>query len=193
MTADIDTAALRALAEAAESMRWEPVRTERGGIEIRDENFNRFGSDLPDAAYIAAANPAAVIALLDRLERAEAKIAEAWDEGYDEAEHYERGAWNFVPKNPYRSGEDSTVSVAFFRPRSHRVLDQLLAVEPPQLDPLGDAASRLADGLGITRQAAKRHLFALAYGAGDARIDLDQIVDWMLDAEAHDHTVKEES
>jgi hypothetical protein len=82
---DIDLAALKAKAKAVEA-----------GI----------GHMWVEAhAFQETANPATVIALLDRLKRAEAKIAEAWDEGYDEAKHYERGGWNFVPKNPYRSGE----------------------------------------------------------------------------------------
>lgn len=89
----VDVGALRALAEAATPGRWHSlggwVAYESGGCTCGAgagslpheggcglEEF--VTTTRPDAAFIAAANPAAITALLDRLAAAEGALARVW-------------------------------------------------------------------------------------------------------------------
>lgn len=70
---DIDTSRLRALAEAAGSEQWH--LSKYGSVMDVTNNFEIVPAEMAsdDKAFIAAANPAAIIALLDRLEALEQK------------------------------------------------------------------------------------------------------------------------
>lgn len=75
---DIDTAALRMAAEGATPGPWE---AEHRGFDVYETHSQHgdvvaeAGLSPRDAAYIAAASPDVVLALLDRLKAAEAKLA----------------------------------------------------------------------------------------------------------------------
>lgn len=116
--ADLDLAALRALAEKATPGQWIAARTSWGmtvehsaGEMLFVETYGVTWTPNPaDAEFIAAFNPSAALALLARVEEAEARIADAWDEGFmDRARrdiwHAPRGAVPRPPAslNPYRS------------------------------------------------------------------------------------------
>lgn len=66
----IDLKALRAAAVAATPGEWNRRRT-FGQLNVQDDKFMLNDAD---ALFIAAANPAVVLELLDRLERAEAEV-----------------------------------------------------------------------------------------------------------------------
>lgn len=95
MTETIDTANLRALAEAATSGPWTFIRhtgPSTMGEHSASDDWTIFGPEerqicyeggrpsLGDPDYIAAANPATIIALLDRLAAAEARNATLTDD-----------------------------------------------------------------------------------------------------------------
>ena len=79
---EIDTQRLRALAEAATPGLWEAAQGASGGWWI-ESPYTATVADIDidslcpeaDAQHIAAANPATILALLDRLEAAEAAVA----------------------------------------------------------------------------------------------------------------------
>jgi len=74
----IDTTKLRELAQKATPGPWEQINhivfTETGDLEWVVANA-RSGNSIIDAEYIAAANPATVLALLDELERTQGSVA----------------------------------------------------------------------------------------------------------------------
>jgi hypothetical protein len=74
----IDTDALRKLCKSATPGPWEQINhivfTETGDLEWVVANA-RSGNSIIDAEYIAAANPATVLALLDELDRTKGSVA----------------------------------------------------------------------------------------------------------------------
>ena len=74
----IDTTKLRELANKATTGPWEQINhivfTETGDLEWVVANA-RSGNSIIDAKYIAAANPATVLALLDDLEKTQGSVA----------------------------------------------------------------------------------------------------------------------
>lgn len=128
-----DLTALRELAEKATPGPWEaestrfgydahetPYVTPKTGMYNVAQFYNQ-GQAADDAAYVAAANPATVLALLDRLERAEAKAkreaeanrmrkpsARAWNSIVERAERAEADAqeWQRVAAEQTRLERD---------------------------------------------------------------------------------------
>ena len=71
MSIEIDLVALKAAAEAASEDGWDRTRS-FGQLGVQDSKYMLCDSD---ASYIAAANPTVVLALIERLRVAEAKLA----------------------------------------------------------------------------------------------------------------------
>jgi hypothetical protein len=92
--------ALRRLALAATPGRWvhdercvEGIAGEHDLFAVTPAERRRLGRlrDCDDAAFVEAANPAAVLALLDRLERAEAIVRDRAVQSHSRAEDYDHG------------------------------------------------------------------------------------------------------
>lgn len=101
---DIDLAELKRLAEGANTAAtWYEAEDIREWLVVAGMTL---GAD-EDAAYIAAASPDVVVALVERVEAAEAAVERAWSEGHAAGRDYAGDGWNgdaHDPQedNPYR-------------------------------------------------------------------------------------------